>query len=47
MAYEYQLIKLSTKVYWIPKAGHFAIFEQEELFYGALFGALKKADNQH
>lgn len=42
MAYEYQLIKPTVKVYWIARAGHFAMFEQEEPFYKALFEALQK-----
>ncbi|WP_199141918.1 alpha/beta fold hydrolase [Pedobacter sp. ASV12] len=40
MAYEYQLINPSVKVHWIARAGHFAMFEQEELFYKALFETL-------
>lgn len=42
MAYEYQLLKPGIQVFWIPKAGHFAMFEQEESFYSALFSALQE-----
>lgn len=42
MTYEYQLVKPSISVYWIARAGHFAMFEQETPFYKALFETLQK-----
>jgi len=40
MAYEYKLLQPRIKISWIQEAGHFAMFEQPEPFYKALFTAL-------